>query len=487
MSQSTDISYLRQLVQIITENVDAIERLAYEQGVTHPTIDDLCEPTDARETFTLQPDVIRASTLATSAASQLVATLKLPNLVLRDRANAYHVPCALRIASETGIVELFREAGPKGMHIKDIATQAKVEPSIIGRVLRLLATHYIFKEVEPNVFANNRISSAMDTGKARSKILSMTRKKVESPAGFNDVVGDKYLDTNGIAAFVEQTTDIYFKSSACLPELVIANDYSMTALQKAMQFDGTFWDFLNKYPGSLQRFQSALGAWNRLQPTEVHAFGFDWPSLPEGSLIVDVGGGDGTEVFAIAQIAPHVKLMVQDRDQTIQQVTTPTWLGSQEKSRMIDSGQVTLLAHDFREAQPSHLVNKPAVFFMRHVTHNWPTNEIIHVLKHLHAAAPPHCKLIIADQLVPHACPDTQTAAGIKRVVHPMPPAPLLANLGEANAAMYSLDLAMTLMFNSQERTLGEFKEMTEAAGWKIQEVYQTARGFFSQLVCTKL
>lgn len=88
MSQSTDISYLRQLVQIITENVDAIERLAYEQGVTHPTIDDLCEPTDARETFTLQPDVIRASTLATSAASQLVATLKLPNLVLRDRANA---------------------------------------------------------------------------------------------------------------------------------------------------------------------------------------------------------------------------------------------------------------------------------------------------------------------------------------------------------------------------------------------------------------
>lgn len=34
-----------------------------------------------------------------------------------------------------------------------------------ARLLRYLATNHIFKEVAPNVFANNLISSCLDTGK----------------------------------------------------------------------------------------------------------------------------------------------------------------------------------------------------------------------------------------------------------------------------------------------------------------------------------
>lgn len=34
-----------------------------------------------------------------------------------------------------------------------------------GHILRLLATHHIGKEVTPDVFANNRISSVIDSGK----------------------------------------------------------------------------------------------------------------------------------------------------------------------------------------------------------------------------------------------------------------------------------------------------------------------------------
>jgi hypothetical protein len=124
---------------------------------------------------------------------------------------------------------------------------------------------------------------------------------------------------------------------------------------------------------------------------------------------------------------------------------------------------------------------------MRTVTHNWPTSENIKLLKHLHAAAPPHCRLIIADLLIPHACADPHSSAGIEGAVLPTPPAPLLNNLGEANETVYGLDFAMALLFNSQERTLGEFKEMTEAAGWKVQRVYQTPRSFFAQILCTKL
>jgi hypothetical protein len=39
-----------------------------------------------------------------------------------------------------------------------------------GRVLRYLATNHIFREVSPDVFANNRISSVLDTGKSVATI-----------------------------------------------------------------------------------------------------------------------------------------------------------------------------------------------------------------------------------------------------------------------------------------------------------------------------
>lgn len=41
-----------------------------------------------------------------------------------------------------------------------------------ARILRFLATNYIFKEVTPDVFANNLISSCLDTGKTFDQIKS---------------------------------------------------------------------------------------------------------------------------------------------------------------------------------------------------------------------------------------------------------------------------------------------------------------------------
>lgn len=64
--------------------------------------------------------------------------------------------------------------------------------------------------------------------------------------------------------------------------------------------------------------------------------GFDWSLLPEGSLVIDVGAGDGSEIFEVAKIAPHLKLMVQDREQTIQEVTTPVRASFIPKSSILE-------------------------------------------------------------------------------------------------------------------------------------------------------
>jgi hypothetical protein len=41
-----------------------------------------------------------------------------------------------------------------------------------ARVLRLLATHHVFREVEPDVWTNNRLSSMLDTMKPTSELFS---------------------------------------------------------------------------------------------------------------------------------------------------------------------------------------------------------------------------------------------------------------------------------------------------------------------------
>ena len=44
---------------------------------------------------------------------------------------------------------------------------------------------------------------------------------------------------------------------------------------------------------------------------------FNWSKLPEGALVVDVGGGIGTASIQVAKQFPSLKFIVQDRRQPI--------------------------------------------------------------------------------------------------------------------------------------------------------------------------
>lgn len=123
-------------------------------------------------------------------------------------------------------MEILREAGSAGLHVDTIAKRCDLHSGKLGtfvllvfspsfkhdvsfsiaHILRLLATHHILVEVSPDVFANNRISALVDSGKTIEEII---KKFVSCPAlpyiRVSDVPSSedkKYEDTNGIAAFV---------------------------------------------------------------------------------------------------------------------------------------------------------------------------------------------------------------------------------------------------------------------------------------------
>lgn len=79
--------------------------------------------------------------------------------------------------------------------------------SLPARILRLLATNYIFTEVSPDVFANNRLSSVLDTGKPVEELLAKLvpslfkltycgELRIFSPES-------KHIGTPGITSFIE--------------------------------------------------------------------------------------------------------------------------------------------------------------------------------------------------------------------------------------------------------------------------------------------
>ena len=49
--------------------------------------------------------------------------------------------------------------------------------------------------------------------------------------------------------------------------------------------------------------------------------GFDWDSLPPGSLVVDVGGGTGAPAMILARSHIELRIIIQEREAVVDQGT----------------------------------------------------------------------------------------------------------------------------------------------------------------------
>lgn len=98
----------------------------------------------------------------------------------------YHLSSALRFIIESHTIEVIRSMtskGDRGVHVSQISKVNGVNASKLSHILRMLATHYIFDEVQPDTFANNRLSSTLDTGKSLRDILADPMSKYDGPSG----------------------------------------------------------------------------------------------------------------------------------------------------------------------------------------------------------------------------------------------------------------------------------------------------------------
>ncbi|CAA7262528.1 unnamed protein product [Cyclocybe aegerita] len=578
-------------------------------NIDFPSLDAPCDPTSLSEQLTSHPTVGAAISRIAAAAGQLAATVQVPFLTICDSVMGYHLPSCMRLLEASHVAEILHEAGPEGLHVQAISDKNGVSASKLAHTLRLLATHHILREVSPDVFALNRISSLVYSGKTFAELQGYQSE------GRPEL---KYSETNGIAAFVGLCSDECYKSSAYMTEAYFLSpsketregsdpakapfcfafdtvksgtgffgwlegdaDFAGFGSRKATDVDdsietgkgailpptpisATFGrkspktpktpitpdrpprprrDTLRSQPGltpSLRRqsshpspssptdplspprprIETDLPRLQRASETNVDTNsnrfrlarfgkamtgtdgwevpgavlnGFDWHSLPHGSVVVDVGGGIGSTsmLLATAFSSPSgeddglgLKFVIQDRP-VVCEMGEKAW---KAKCPELLESTARFQVHDFFTPQP---IKDAAVFLLRVVLHDWPDDFARRILFHLREAATPDTKLLIADFVLPLACPDIvgptdgkeDCLEGIEGVESILAPSPLLPNLGKASANVYWMDMTMQVMFNAQERTLRETVALARSAGWKVVKVTKATGSLFGHIV----
>ncbi|KZV87208.1 S-adenosyl-L-methionine-dependent methyltransferase [Exidia glandulosa HHB12029] len=437
------------LADIVNRSAQTIDGLCRKHNAKFP---DPNEPFDVRtEEIRNNAEVLAAAATLTAAAEQLVASVWLPGPTLIHSGLAFHVSAALRVAITCHVAESLREAGPQGAHVDRICEGLVVRPQKLGRILRLLSTKHIFREVSPEVFANNRLSSLLDTGKSVTELRTNPNAKYEN-------------SSNPLPALFEHSTDEVMKTASYLAEVITdpamaaSDEPDNVAFSIAMRTDKDWWKWAESPENSmyLQRFSLAMSAAKQVMPEQTTVEGFDWGSLPKDATVVDAGGGVGAASLALARAFPDLRLVVQDRTKTIEQAR-----GYWEKHMPegIASGRITLEAHDFFDAvQPRGAAD---VYLLRFILHDWADSYCLKILDPLRKVAGPNTTLIIVDTVLPYACRNSNDSDDETT--------PLLANLGAVNLQGYLVDMQMLTLLNGQERTAEQFDRLLLQAGWRVE------------------
>ncbi|KAF9458913.1 S-adenosyl-L-methionine-dependent methyltransferase [Collybia nuda] len=446
-----DTADITGLSNLISDTVSSLVQICNANDLRIPRLDEKFIPDS--EAFRSHKEAGKAIKIITAVALQLAATLMPPQETIFQVTNGHLKSAALRVAVTCHVPEILRDAGSEGLHSKVIAKKTGVDDMRLARLLRYLANRHIFREVRPDVFTHNRISGMLDTGKPVEALLHHPESKHEG--------------TNGFVALVELFTSDGHKASAYLPENMKdpktshSTEINQAPMQRGLRTDMSYWEWYSQPERFYERhlFGMATRGDSSMESPNFIVNTFDWNSLPADSPIVDIAGGIGNSAMAILKAFPRLSMIVQDIPAVIEQAAM---IWEKEFPDALVSQRVKLQAHDMLTPQP---ITNASVFLLKDVIHDLPDAYSVKMLTHLRKAAMPTTRLIILDTIIPYTCDGPGIAGDEFEAEGSGIPG---LSLMHANETPYSRDIAMMVWLNSQEHTLGQFRELFKLSGWRM-------------------
>ncbi|KDR66887.1 hypothetical protein GALMADRAFT_147537 [Galerina marginata CBS 339.88] len=440
-------SMISQLALLISSSVETLEKVCLENQWNLP---DLNAPGFYPQTEGFRSNAVaaEAAKIAASACMQLIASLVPPTDSLYRLAAGERQSAAVRVCLEANVTEILREAGPNGLHVDQIAAKCGLDSSKLGRILRFLATHHVYRELKPYVFTNNRVSGTMDTGKPSKDIFN---ESVFSFSAHNGLLPDERyfaaLTVNTIPPGFLLSSATNHKCSAVAWDVLKdpihghSDELTDTVFSRGLNTNLTFWQFF-EHPDNYfrhRRFGFVMQGMAAIQPADMIFKAFDWDALPKDSLVVDVGGGIGVAAMPLARKYPDLNIIVQDLPKVVDEGKK-----AQKFPDALKSGRIKIEFQDFFTPQS---ITNPAVFLVKQVLHNWPKQYMSKILQQLRAAATKETVLVIIDNVLPYACRGNTESEFVEKKVKEAPE-PLLPNYGSVGNAAYSLDISASRLWS---------------------------------------
>ncbi|KAI9752217.1 MAG: hypothetical protein M4579_005720 [Chaenotheca gracillima] len=292
---------------------------------------------------------------------------------------------------------------------ESLSKKAGVDLDRTRRIVRSLATSFIFREPTPGYVAHNP-----------SSYLLHTDEEVRSTLHY--------------------TLDEMLKAASSTADNVRASPYEYdSALTPFMTRHGLpIFDFYEKDAPRSVRFAKAMAGWAKLN-LNINALkeAFPWESLK--GTVVDVGGGSGKVSITLAQSFPAIDFIVQDSAD----------MHAAGQSLLTDDvrNRVSFAQHSFFEPQP---VGNAAAFILRACALNWCDRDVVTMFRALVPGlerSPPTTPLLINDLVVP---PQGTLTRDVER-------------------GLRQIDLIMLVGFGGKLRTEAEFGALLKEADGRFE------------------
>ncbi|KAF9048382.1 O-methyltransferase-domain-containing protein [Rhodocollybia butyracea] len=314
---------LTELGNIVISSIQTLESAYTKSGIPYPSLDEPYKPGPLDDDFALG----KTTRVLIAAAYQIIATVRGPIETIQDYAPAMYLSSSLGVAVETNIPDIVKDSGLQQ-----------------ARILRYLVSRHVFREVTPNVFANNRTSSVLIKAHSLEEIKKNTDESLKSAAYISKFIGENPTD---IAAPFNMALDPTANMWTWYEKL--GNDLRLIRFSSAMKGSG------DRFPDSFTK--------------DIY-----WKDLIKpDSVVIDVGGSVGSVTHLLVKAFPDLKYIVQDLPKVIGQADE-YWQAQypDEVSNPVKTGRVTLQPHNFFSPQ---LIPNASVYMMRFVLHDWPASK----------------------------------------------------------------------------------------------------------------
>lgn len=318
-----------------------------------------------------------------------------PAAELDQMITGYWLSQAIYAAAHFGIADLLKD-GP--CPIDDLAQKTSTNPDALYRLLRALASAGIFAEGPPRQFSLTPLAEPLQSDAAHSKRALALMSGDEQFRAWTEII------------------------------------YSIQTGKKAFDkvFGQPIFDYLAEHHDKAKVFDAAMVGIHGRESAAVQS-AYDFSGI---KMIVDIGGGNGSQLIALLKANPTMRGILFDLPHVIERAK-PNFAAAGLTDRC------ELVAGSFFDSVPAGA----DAYFMRHIIHDWEDDKLLTILRNCHRAMPAHARLLVVESVIP---PGNERFAG------------------------KFLDLVMLMIPGGKERTAEEYKALFAEAGFQLNRIVPT-------------